>query len=287
MNDIRHIFCALLLSVGLSVQANPITRTEARQVAKTLVGIDDDTADDDVLSPYYVFSRGKGKGFVIVSGDNSTAPILGYTERGDYSPTLLPPQLTAMLKQWNERLMVVQQRRQEPIQHRNMQRRAIADYKADWSDVAPLVKTHWHQSSPYNDLAPIKEGQGRCMSGCVATAGSQVTYYFHKDNPTELAYDTPTYSYGTPITVSLPAGTPIEWDQMKLSGSGTPRQNNAVATLMYALGTSAWLTYGDGDGTATSGHNNKMADAMRGQFRLESKYKSKSEYSQKEWEELI
>ena len=257
-------------------------------MAQQLVGINDTSTDAGApLSPFYVFSRGAGQGFVIVSGDDSTAPILGYTEQGDYDLDQLPPQLQSMLRLWDERLADVQ-RRPQPQHHRlSAPRRAVAAFKQGWTDVAPLLKTHWHQDYPYNLLAPVKQGVGRCMTGCVATAGSQVTYYFHKDNPTELAYDTPTYSYGTPITVSLPKGTPIEWNLMKLSGTGTAKQDSAVAKLMYALGTSAWLTYGDGDGLATSGHNDKMAEAMKGQFKLNYSHKWKTEYSQQKWEELI
>lgn len=277
-----------ILITTLTVQANPITRAEARHVAQSLVGINDTSSDDGTpLSPYYIFSRGAGQGFVIVSGDDSTAPILGYTEQGDFDFDALPPQLQSMLSLWHERLGQVQQRPQTQTQRLSAPRRALAEFKKGWTNVAPLIKTHWHQSTPYNNLAPIKQGVGRCMSGCVATAGSQVTYYFHKDNPSELAYSTPTYSYGTPITVSLPKGTPIEWNLMKLSGTGTAKQDSAVAKLMYALGTSAWLTYGDGDGLATSGHNNNMAEAMKGQFRLNYSYKLKTEYSQQKWEELI
>ena len=255
-------------------------------MAQSLVGIND-TSDDNVpVAPFYIFSRGAGQGYVIASGDDSTAPILGYTEQGDYDAAALPPQLQSMLSLWHERICEVQRKPQVQQQRLSAPRRAIADFKKEWTSVTPLLKTHWHQSTPYNNLAPLKNGQ-HCMTGCVATAGSQVTYYFNKDNPTELAYDTPTYGYGTPITVSLPKGTPIEWNLMKLSGTGTAKQDSAVAKLMYALGTSAWLTYGDGDGTATSGHNNKMAEAMKGQFRLNYSYSSKSDYSQQKWEELI
>ena len=281
------IALALLLCVSQAVQANPITKAEARLVAQSLVGIND-TSDDNVpVAPYYIFSRGAGQGFVIASGDDNTAPILGYTEQGDFDFDALPPQLQSMLSLWKERIGEVQLRPQVAGRRLSAPRRAIADYKKEWTNVTPLLKTHWHQSTPYNNLAPIKEGVGRCMTGCVATAGSQVTYYFRKDNPTELAYNTPTYGYGTPVTVSLPKGTPIEWNLMKLSGTGSAKQDSAVAKLMYALGTSAWLTYGDGDGLATSGHNDKMAEAMKGQFRLNYSYKSKSEYSQQKWEELI
>ena len=280
------LMCALLLSAGLTVKANPITRSEARQVAQELVGIDDDTPDNVAVAPFYVFSRGAGRGFVIVSGDDSTAPILGYTEQGDFAADQLPPQLQGMLGLWKERIREVQRHPQTGVKRISAPRRAVADFKKGWTNVEPLVKTHWHQDYPYNILAPLKNGS-RCMTGCVATAGSQVTYYFHKDTPSELAYNTPTYSYGTPITVSLPKGTPIEWEQMKLSGRGTARQDSAVAKLMYALGTSAWLTYGDGDGLATSGHNEKMAEAMKGQFRLNYEHKYKGGETQQQWEELI
>ena len=247
---LRWIAGSLLMSTVMAVQANPITRQEARQAVEQLVSINDNTTDEVEVSPYYIFSRGDGQGFVIASGDDSTAPILGIVETGNYDESLLPEQLLLMLQSWRERIGQVQKQPSKGIR-KAPRARAIAAYKQNWEDVPALVKTHWHQSAPYNNLAPIKNGQ-RCMTGCVATAGSQVTYYFHRDNPTELQYDTPTYGYGTPVTESLPKGTPIRWDLMRLSGNGTEAQNNAVATLMYALGTSAWLTYGDGDGLATS-----------------------------------
>lgn len=283
---------AVLMACGIiSTNAAPISKAEARLVAQSFIGIDDTSSDEVAIAPYYVFSRGAGKGYVIVSGDDTTTPIIGYTEQGDYDDAHLVEPMQTILNTWRERISVIQKRnvkgpRRTVAQRIATARRGVAAFKANWQDVPALVKTHWHQDAPYNNLAPLKNGK-RCMTGCVATAGSQVTYYFHKDNPDTLAYDTPTYGYGTPITVSLPAGTPIEWDLMKLSGSGTAAQNNAVAKLMYALGTSAWLTYGDGDGLATSGHNEKMAEAMRGQFFLDSSHKWKTEYSQQGWETLI
>ena len=286
MKKTKYLLCAVLLGAVATAEANPITRSEARQVAQELVGINDTTSDDVPVAPYYIFSRGRGQGYVIVSGDDSTAPIIGYTEQGDYERDTEVEPLRVMLADWCERLSVVQQRRQTPLR-RAPRARAVADYKKDWKDVPALVKTHWHQSAPYNNLAPIKQGQGRCMTGCVATAGSQVAYYFHKDNNTELQYDTPTYSYGTPVTVSLPKGTPLHWDLMRLSGTGTARQDSAVAVLMYALGTSAWLTYGDGDGTATSGHNYKMGDALKGQLGLDYEHRYKEDMAERSWEELI
>ena len=285
---LRHAFAMLLLGTALTSTANPITRSQARVVAQELVGISDTTPDDVPVAPYYIFSRGAGKGFVIVSGDDTTVPILGYTEQGDYDESQLPPQLQGMLGSWGKAIAETQARHEQPIPAlRRARARAIAAYKQNWVDVPALLETHWHQSTPYNNLAPVKNGQGRCMTGCVATSGSQVAYYFRRDNNTELQYDTPTYGYGTPITVSLPKGTPLKWNLMKKSGTGSAAQDSAVAVLMYALGTSAWLTYGDGEGTATSGHNYKMGEAMRGQLGLNNENRSKSEMSQQGWETLI
>ena len=115
-------------------------------------------------------------------------------------------------------------------------RRGVESFKEKWQDVPILCQTHWHQSSPYNDLCPVNEQGKRAVTGCVATAASQIIYYYRKDNPAELQHNTPTYSYGFPVTESLPKGTPIEYNLMKLSGSGTSKQNHAVAVLMYAIG---------------------------------------------------
>ncbi|MBR1933245.1 MAG: C10 family peptidase [Prevotella sp.] len=283
----KFLLSMMLTGTVLAASANPITRGEARKVAQELVGISDTQSDDVPVSPIYIFSRGAGQGFVIVSGDDSTAPIIGYTEQGDYEPSAMPEQLRGMLAVWEKGLKELQQH-PTTAKRRAPKARAVASYKKDWQDVPALVQTHWHQSSPYNDMAPVMDNGNHCATGCVATAGSQVAYYFHKDNPTELQYATPTYGYGTPVTESLPKGTPIEWDKMRLSGSGTTAQNKAVATLVYALGASAGLTYGE----STSGHNYRaghwnMADALKGQFHLNYAYKGKWETDQQSWETLI
>ena len=289
----KHTLIALLCCGAMAAQAAPISKAEARQIAQEFIGIDDSTTDEVAIAPYYVFSRGAGKGYVIVSGDDTTTPIIGYTEQGDFAEDRLIEPMKVMLDGWAERISTVQARkvqgpRRTPAQRIAEARMGIAAYKANWKDIPALVKTHWHQSSPYNDMAPVMDNGGRCATGCVATAGSQVAYYFHKDNPDTLAYSTPTYGYGVAVTTSLPKGTPIEWDKMKLSGSGTAAQNKAVATLVFALGASAGLTYG----SSTSGHNFReghwnMADALKGQFFLDYKYKGKWQASQQEWETTI
>ena len=75
----KYCGLAILLTCHLYANADAIDRSQARIVAQNIVSIDDSAPDDVALAPYYIFSRGAGKGYVIVSGDDSTAPIIGYT----------------------------------------------------------------------------------------------------------------------------------------------------------------------------------------------------------------
>ncbi len=285
--------CALLL--GLQAQANPISRREARQVAQQFVGINDATTDNVSNAPYYIFSRGAGKGYVIASGDDETAPIVGYTDQGDYDPAHLPDGLKNLLASWTKKVEALQQT--QKTRTRKVARRSVAQrlqvptYKSTWTDVQPLVKTHWSQGYPYNMLAPHRSDNGQqALSGCEATAASQIVYYFRRDNPDTLLYATPTYNEGwfhAPVTMSLPAGTPVRYDLMKLSGTGSLQQDSAVAVLMYAVGTCAHLGYGYQDGTATAGNTDKMGESISGQFALANDYVGKWNYSQQGWENLI
>ena len=89
--------------------AAQIDRSQARIVAQEFIDIEDTASDDVAPAPYYIFSRGAGKGFVIVSGDDAIAPILGYTDQGDYDESQLPIQLKTYLKAWEEKITKLQQ----------------------------------------------------------------------------------------------------------------------------------------------------------------------------------
>ena len=48
-----------------------------------------------------------------------------------------------------------------------------------FSGVKPLIKTKWHQRSPYNDDCPIRNGT-KAPAGCVAIATGQIAAYFQR-----------------------------------------------------------------------------------------------------------
>lgn len=117
--------------------------------------------------------------------------------------------------------------------------------------VGPLVKTRWEQAEPFNDNCPMGDG-GRCVVGCVATAGCQVMRYWRHPS-----YGTDSHSYywngdqscgGSTSGQTLSADfddVPYDWRNMKkwyLSYDST--QAAAVAELCSDVGIAWNMDYG-------------------------------------------
>lgn len=230
-------------------------------------------------APLYIFNRGEDKGFVIVSGDDCLPEVLGYTEKGDFNTSELPPALLNWIEGYSKMIEYAQEQ-QMPAR---IQTRSVTVKES----IPPLVKAHWAQGAPYNNSCPFrKDGGGRALTGCVATAAAQVAHYWRKENPERTLAATPTYGYGdAPVTESIPAGTPLKWDLMQTQyGESTPEDmNTAVATLMSVIGTSSWLTYG----ASTSGQISNLVYTFSSQFNLNSTCTYKSNITQANWENMI
>ncbi len=238
--------------------------------------------DNDSVQNIYIFSRGEGQGFVIVSGDDALPQIIGYSEAGDYDEDDLPPALQDMIEYYAQAADVLQADTTLTITTTTERKQASS------TDIATLMTSHWHQSWPYYNLCPYITGTtNRAATGCVATASSQIIYYWRADLGDRTLYDTPTYSYGdAPVTESIPSGTPLKWDLMQdsYSGSDPDECTTAVATLVAVVGASGWLTYG----SSTSGQISNMPAVFSGQFGLNGGSTVwKSSYSQSTWESMI
>ncbi len=280
----------MFLLLAIADYAAPVTRERARQLASAYMksGVEPrmiQRKNSSVLvseaEPLYVFSRGQGEGFVIVSGDDRMPAVIGYAERGDYNEDSLPPQLKDMLDYYTQ---MAQQLSVGDLALATNQPRMVAGTQ----DIPALMTSHHHQNWPYNNLCPyIKETTNRAATGCVATAASQIIYYWRKDLDDRTRYNTPTYSYGdAPVTESIPSGTPLKWDLMYDSyTSGDPAESQgAIATLVACVGASAWLTYG----SSTSGQIDNCRNVFSGQFGMNGgKTVWRGSYSQTSWEKLI
>lgn len=300
----RFLAAVLLTSSTAVAYADPISETEARKIATTFC-LDNSSQNEVTLvkratrteakarnlsvstqatSPYYIYSRGENKGFVIVSGDDCLPEILGYTETGNWDEASQVPALHGWLQMYAELIENVQASGQS-VSRKAASRRAAAT--STKQDIDILLTSHWHQSWPYNNHCPTITGTSNlAATGCVATAATQVGYYFRKDMPDELQNSTPTYGYGdAPVTRSVPKGTPLKWGIMldNYNDSHPSEYDDAVAEYVFAMGAACWMTYGSSSGAQTP----EVVNAYSNYFNMDSKNLWKSTTSQTAWENLI
>ena len=202
---------------------------------------------------YRIYQNADGVGYSIIGiCENGENRLLGYSPSCNWREKEMPQALMSWLD--------------------NIQGNAILSTqtisKHSRVDIAPLLTSHWHQTSPYNDLSPvITDGNIKTVAGCVAIAASQVVYYWRKDNPSALLKDTPVYPYGSaPVTVSIPKGTPNYWELIMDSYDKTSSEESraAVAQLVYAVGTGSYLDFG----SSTGGQISVAKNAIFSQYRL-------------------
>lgn len=222
-----------------------------------------------------------GGGFVIVSGDERTIPVLGYSDNGQIDWQHMPENMRSWLTNYSQAIHALGNAElglgAQPI---NTGRVAIE----------PLLKTQWNQYEPYWNKCPFKEDMGRmCLTGCVATAMAQVMNYHQW--PKEACQSIPAYDVGiTSIDHydELPATT-FDWDNMIPSyekSSSTAEQQDAVATLMRYCGQSVQMLYGAYESSTDGG---LMADALKLYFDYNPNlyYANRTYYGIDEWEDLI
>ena len=230
----------------------------------------------DQQPPYYVFNVGQNEGFVMVSGDDRTPAILGYSEEGMMDLSQLPANLRYWLEEYERQM--AQLDRVPAARVSGVER----------APIAPMITTMWGQASPYNDLCPIDTKTGeRSVTGCLATALAQVMYY-HK-YPTATTVTIPAYrTYTLGMTVPAIAPTTIDWDHMlnSYTSASTAEQKTAVAKLMQMCGSASKMDYSsEGSGAGTDG----LLAALYRYFGYDEYLRAvnRYEYDFSEWNDLI
>lgn len=233
---------------------NEISLTLAQQVIMPAnVGR---TSDDRPV--YYVFSINNNGGFVIVSGDDLTEPILGYSTEGNFVASEINPSTRKWFENYREQILFVKENRAETTEEIN---RLWDNYIHNTSNgsrganaVNPLCATKWNQS-PYENLYSPFDNQynERTVTGCVATAMAQIMKFwnypaqgtgFHSYN--HQKYGTQSANFGN---------TTYQWSSMP---NVLNSNNQAVSTLMYHCGVAVEMNFGP---AATGGSGAYVATA--------------------------
>lgn len=253
---------------------------------------------------FYVFNQEGDNGFVIVSADDRTAEdVLGYNEHGSFDYSKINPNLKWWLSRYTDEITALQtmddSEFEQPAVRKAKQVTAIPNLLVN--DQGKEIT--WYQEEPYYNLCPMDERDNtRCLTGCVATAASQIMYKWRwpKKGTGSSSYTWRDYlndsgSKYKDKTLSANYGeTTYDWDNM-LPGyygkNATAAQKTAVATLMYHAGVAAKMGYG-GDATGGSGAwTDDMGYGLKTYFgykfdKFITMYASKTEYEQAKYADV-
>ena len=223
---------------------------------------------------FYIFNAGNKGGFVIVSGDDRTEPILGYSVRGSLNPDSVPDNVKGLLDYYEKVLTAI-------ANDKNYTRPAKTRSAEERKTVEPLLWTEWGQGQtgalyqPFNMKCPIVNGKWT-VTGCVATAMAQIMNYHQwpKDETSAVpAYTTYTHQIDMPELepIKFPWGYLGKWD---------------IANLMLYCGQSVQMDYGVDESATGTG---MIPDVLANIFGYSDKAKFiiRDDYGDEEWEDII
>lgn len=253
---------------------------------------------------FYVFNQEDGKGFVVVSADDRTAEdVLGYNEHGSFDYSKINPNLKWWLSRYTDEITALQtmddSEFEQPAVRKAKQVTAIPNLLVN--DQGKEIT--WYQEEPYYNLCPMDERDNtRCLTGCVATAASQIMYKWRwpKKGTGSSSYTWRDYlndsgSKYKDKTLSANYGeTTYDWDNM-LPGyygkNATAAQKTAVATLMYHAGVAAKMGYGGNANNGSGAWTDDMGYGLKTYFgykfdKFITMYASKTEYEQAKYADV-
>ena len=296
--SVLSFFC-LVLCV-LMAQAGPVDKQQAQQQAQAFFAkkgkvlkksakphkVPRKAAGAADEAYYYVFNSEGNNGFVIVSGDDRTAPVFGYSDTGSFDENNIPENMQAWLAGYVDEIKALGT---DESSANSKLLSAPKKAEAVKRPVAPLLTALWNQSSPYNDNCPLYDGTNKSATGCVATAMAQVMYYYRAQSVSATTAEIPAYiSPKNNLSIPAdPANSPIDWANMtdKYSSSSTAVQKAAVAALMAYCGHSVQMDYGESSGAYSS----DIPAALETYFGYATggKYLNRSSYTLQEWEKMV
>ena len=291
----KVVVFVLSLMMTMVVKAGDVTPEQALQQAKDFlqeqvaVGVRTNRSQlvtselklTGRVSGLYVFNADGDNGYVIVSNDDRTTPVLGYADNGKFDPDNMPENMRAWLQGYADEIAWLNTHDIQPVAQTARRTSAVK------APIAPLVQTLWDQGNPYNLLCPDFFTYGKCVTGCVATAMAQIMYYYKWPNQTLETI--PAYTTLT-LNISMPEipVTTIDWANIlkDYNDAYNATQADAVATLMKLCGSSAEMDYTIiGSGAQTYAARNAFIKFFGYSDMIEGV--SRFEFNTDDWEQLV
>jgi len=229
----------------------------------------------------YVFNRCDDGGYVIISADDRTEDVLGYTDSGRFDASKVNPSMQWWLDRYARQVASLS----DSISSVRKAEEPTVDA------IFPLLgATKWAQETPYYNKCPMDLfTSDTSLTGCVATAAAQIMKKWQYPS-----HGTGTHSYSWCLTQYLPYREDcktlslkydtitFDWAHMKDSykKNYTKQEAQAVATLMYACGVACDMEYSsDGSGSFTDDMGYGLITYFDYTYTIFASATSRSEYS--------
>lgn len=185
-------------------QPNSSTRSSSRRVSEIIPAVGSniltrslDEEGEDTLA--YIINFADDMGYVFASADRRTDFIMAISPEGNIDPNVedmnnsgIEVFFANLEGAYNRQIQETEAMKAELLKDSTLNlEQNIINSKASYGDelpfgyftfvvekiVGPFVKVGWRQTSPYNDNAPLIDGE-RAAAGCVSVAVAQMLSYF-------------------------------------------------------------------------------------------------------------
>lgn len=282
----------LVLAFSASVGAREVSEQQASSKAVQWMEARIDKFDATVLSVKAVTYNGRKayyvvqfapQGWALVSADDTSAPLIGYSAEGTYQTDHQPYNVEAQMGIFAEQVIDNARRLSLPhegwAQDESMIRRASKRASSD--NVSPLITVNWNQNGAYWKYCPVTSSGQHAYVGCVAVGMAQAMsvakWPAHATG--SKGYEHSTFGW---LSVNYDNEPGYNWDAILTGANGY----DDVARLLWHCGMSVTMDYGTGgSGAQTSA----IAGALRTYFGYPSSatYYSRSSFSESDWKNLI
>lgn len=228
---------------------------------------------------YYVVQFAP-QGWTLISADDRTEPLIGFSDEGQYVINDVPEQIMSVINCFSRRIIDRARHTQFKAAGWETGASTYVQTRASKADIPYLIQVNWNQGKPYNAYCP-QDGDKRTLVGCVAVGMAQAMSVAQWP-----LYATGTYSYTSPKygqqTINYDEEPAYNWSNI-LSGANN---KDDVARLLRHCGVAVNMDYGlDGSGTQSS----YIAKALQRNFGYPAsvEHYSRKDFSESDWDDLI
>lgn len=247
---------ALLLSGITLCFADFVGKDQVNEIAKKWFSSENFTVTLDESSTLYYVNATDG-GWIIISAEDSTTPVIGYSDTGSIDLNKMPSHVKYFMGSYSKSI--------DAVRDANLQ--ANPTVKKLWRSAGIRTKAtggkllstaSWDQDEPYNLFCPEVTESGRkytALTGCVATSAAIILRYHRWPEKGKGTIGGYSYKSDYNKNVNIPAYSiddhVYNYDLMPLSytKSATQAQKEAVSLLMHDLGVMFQANYNYQTGT--------------------------------------